>query len=497
MAVSTLRQPDDFHSDGTVFAGYLIQSLVGRGDTAFVYRARDLRLNRAVALKVLAPGLARDPALRLLFLRESQLTASLDHPNVLPIYDAGEAEGTVFIAMRYVEGPTLEEILAAEGRLAPGRLLLVLEQVADALDAAHRLGLLHRDLKPRDVFVVPSADGAEHVYLSDFGVTDLVARRTRGASFIEFRHYAAPEQRYGLPDTARTDVYALGCLAHESLTGAAPADRPDEAIPAPVREVLARATADDADARYPTCGAFVAELARAQALAVDAEPRRRSAVTGFRQLVSTAGRRAAGRRRTRTLALLGAVLGVIALAAAMIAFGTQDTKRLEPTDALPLSMSYPRAWQSAGSENPLVLSPHAAELQAIFSDPRDPSDWASARKVVRGSADLVGVALWTLPEQAGVPPAKAGEKLLQSELAGDLSKVQLMRPVLGEPVAARVDAVLADPVNPSAQLAVQCYVIPVPSKSQIVFAVFFAAEKQLVWRKTALDDVARSIELGK
>jgi serine/threonine protein kinase len=159
--VHTLPQPDEFHSDGTVFAGYLIQSLVGLGDTAFVYRAWDLGLNRAVALKVLAPGLAGDPALRLLFIRESQLAASLDHPNVLPIYDAGEAEGTVFIAMRYVEGPTLQEILAAEGPLAPGRLLVLLNQVAEALDAAHRHGLLHRDVKPTDVFVA-AAGGRPH-----------------------------------------------------------------------------------------------------------------------------------------------------------------------------------------------------------------------------------------------------------------------------------------------------------------------------------------------
>jgi serine/threonine protein kinase len=494
MAVSTLRQPDDFHSDGTVFAGYLIQSLVGRGDTAFVYRARDLRLNRAVALKVLAPGLARDPALRLLFLRESQLTASLDHANVLPIYDAGEAEGTVFIAMRYVEGPTLEEILAAEGRLAPGRLLLLLEQVADALDAAHRLGLLHRDLKPRDVFVVPSADGAEHVYLSDFGVTDLVARRTRGASFIEFRHYAAPEQRYGLPDTARTDVYALGCLAHESLTGAAPADRPDEAIPAPVREVLARATADDADARYPTCGAFVAELARAQALAVDAEPRRRSAVTGFRQLVSTAGRRAAGRRRTRTLALLGALLGIVALAATMIAFRTQGTKQLKATNELPLTMSYPSTWQG-GSENPLVLSPHAAELQAIFSSPPDPSDWRSARKVMRESRNVVGMALWTGLRQADIPSALAGKNALSSRLPDLLTNVDPQPTVPGDPIAARVDAMLTDPAEKSAQLVVQCYVIPLRTTQRNVYVVFFSAEKQIKWQQTTLDDVARSVKL--
>jgi len=495
MAVSTLRQPDDFRSDGTVFAGYLIQSLVGRGDTAFVYRARDLRLNRAVALKVLAPGLARDPALRLLFLRESQLTASLDHPNVLPIYDAGEAEGTVFIAMRYVEGPTLEEILAAEGRLAPGRLLLLLEQVADALDAAHRLGLLHRDLKPRDVFVAPSADGAEHVYLSDFGVTDLVARRTRGASFIEFRHYATPEQRYGLPDTARTDVYALGCLAHESLTGAAPADRPDEAIPAPIREVLARATADDVDARYPTCGAFVAELSRAQALVVEAEPRRRTAVTRFRRPVSMAGLRAAARRRTRTLALLGALISVVALAVTMIAFRTHGTKHLDPTDALPLSMDYPSTWQPARSGNLLVLSPHAVELQAIFSGPPHPSDWASARKVVRESTDVVGVALWNLPRQAGFSPEQAGRKALESELPG-LSNVQL-QPTPDDPVAARVDAVLRDPEGRSAELVVHCYVMPLPSEARIVYAVFFAASKQIDWRQTELDDVARSIEIGK
>lgn len=492
MAVSTLQQPDDFHSEGTVFAGYLIQSVVGRGDTAFVYRARDLRLNRAVALKVLAPGLARDPALRLLFLRESQLTASLDHPNVLPIYDAGEAEGTVFIAMRYVEGPTLQEILGKEGRLPPGRLLLLLEQVADALDAAHRVGLLHRDLKPRDVFVAPSADGAEHVYLSDFGVTDLVARRTRGDSFIEFRHYATPEQRYGLPDTARTDVYALGCLAQESLTGAPPADRPDEAIPAPVREVLARATADDVDARYSTCGAFVAELA--QALAVGAEPRRRTAVTRFRRPVSMAGLRAAARRRARTLALLGALLGIVALAATMIAFRTQGTKQLKATNELPLTMSYPSTWQG-GSENPRVLSPHAAELQAIFSSPPDPSDWRSARKVMRESRNVVGMALWTGLRQADIPSALAGKNALSSRLPDVLTNVDPQPTVPGDPVAARVDALLTDPAKKSAQLVVQCYVIPLRTTQRNVYVVLFSAEKQIKWQQPILDDVARSVEL--
>jgi serine/threonine protein kinase len=496
MAAPTLRPPDEFHSDGTVFAGYLILSLVGRGDTAFVYRARDLRLNRAVALKVLDPGLAGDPALRLLFIRESQLAASLDHPNVLPIYDAGEAEGTVFIAMRYVEGPTLQEILAAEGRLPPGRLLVLLDQVADALDAAHRHGLLHRDVKPGNVFVAPSADGAEHVYLSDFGVTDLMARRTRGASYTESRHYATPEQRYGLPETARTDVYALGCLAHESLTGAAPTDRPDEAIPAPVREVLARATADDVDARYPTCGAFVAELAQVLP-PIDAGPRRRSAVTRFRRPASTADLRSAGRRRTRTLALLGALLGLVALAATMIVFRAQGTKHLDATDELPLSMDYPSTWQQAGSGNRLVLSPHAAALQGIFSGPPDPSDWASAREVVRKSTDVVGVALWTLPSQAGIPLTQAGKDLLESELAAVLSDVPPQRAVLVHPAAARVDAVLTDPADQSAQLTVQCYVIPLPKTSRIAYAVFFSTTREIVWRQTALDDVARSVERGE
>jgi serine/threonine protein kinase len=491
--VPTTRQPDEAHSSGTVFAGYLIQSLVGRGDTAFVYRAWDLGLDRAVALKVLDPGLARDPALRVEFIRESQLTASLDHPNVLPIYDAGAAEGTVFIAKRYVEGPTLREILAAEGRLAPARLLVLLNQVADALDAAHRHGLLHRDVKPKDVFVAPSADGTEHVYLGDFGVTDLVARLTRGASFTESRHYATPEQRFGLPDTARTDVYALGCLAHECLTGAPPADRLDEAIPAPVREVLTRATADDVNARHPTCGAFVAELA--QVLAVDARPRRRSAATEVRRSVSTVGLRAAVRRRTRTLVLLGAVLGVVALAATMITFRARATQRLEATDELPLSMSYPSSWNRADSSGspPLVLSPHATDLQAIFSGPPYPADWASARQVLRKSANVVGVALWALPTKADITGAQAGEAALQSELPGSLSDVHSQQAMLGGTETTRVDAVLTDPEDLAIRLEVQCYVIPLPATSRIAYVVFFSSAKQIGWQQNGLDDVARSV----
>jgi serine/threonine protein kinase len=152
---------------GTIFAGYRVESLVARGGMGVVYRATDLSLQRPVALKLIAPELAEDERFRGRFLKESRLAAALDHANVVPIYEAGEQDGQLYLAMRYVEGSDLKAVLRRDGRLAPERALAILGQVAGALDAAHRRGLVHRDVKPGNVLI--DADG--HAYLTDFGVT--------------------------------------------------------------------------------------------------------------------------------------------------------------------------------------------------------------------------------------------------------------------------------------------------------------------------------------
>jgi serine/threonine protein kinase len=217
---------------GTVLAGYRIESLLGRGGMSVVYLAEHMRLGRKVALKVLATPLAHDDSFRERFVRESQRAAELDHPNVIPIYDAGEIEGSdsdglLYIAMRYVAGSDLRSLLKQEKRLSVGRTLFVLEQVAGALDAAHERKLIHRDVKPSNILV---ADPSEHVYLTDFGVAKQTTAPdlTRTGVFVGTVDYAAPEQIEGLTLGPHTDVYALGCVLYECLAGRPPFDREAE-----------------------------------------------------------------------------------------------------------------------------------------------------------------------------------------------------------------------------------------------------------------------------
>ena len=211
---------------GTTFAGYRLEALVGRGGMGVVYRATDLSLERPVALKLVAPELAEDERFRARFLREPRLAASLDHPNVIPIYEAGEHDGQLYLAMRFVEGSDLKSVLEREGRLRPERALDVLAQVAGALDAAHRRALVHRDVKPANVLM-----GEEgHVYLTDFGITkQLGGESTDTGRVVGTLDYLAPEQIRGDPVDGRTDVYALGCLLYECLSGAPPFRRATEA----------------------------------------------------------------------------------------------------------------------------------------------------------------------------------------------------------------------------------------------------------------------------
>jgi YVTN family beta-propeller protein len=256
-------------SVGSELLGYRVERVLGRGGMSVVYLAEDLRLKRKVALKLLAPQLAEDEAFRERFLVESELAASLDHPNIVPIYAAGEADGRLFIAMRYVEGSDLKELLR-EGPLAPERTIGVCEQVAEALDFAHERGLVHRDVKPSNVLL----DGRENVYLADFGLTKRLAE-PHGVEPGLFGtiDYIAPEQIRGEEVDGRADVYSLGCLLYECLTGEPPFRRATDAAalfahleeepPAPpgLDEVTRKALAKDPDDRYGTCAQLV-EAAR-------------------------------------------------------------------------------------------------------------------------------------------------------------------------------------------------------------------------------------------
>jgi serine/threonine protein kinase/DNA-binding beta-propeller fold protein YncE len=289
-------------SIGSVLGGYRVEEVAGEGGMGRVYRATQVRLNRQVALKVIVPDLAHDPDFRARFERESELSASIDHPNVIPVYEAGDADGHLFIAMRWVEGTDLRSVIVREGKLDPNRVVAIVEQVAAALDAAHAGGLVHRDVKPANVMLT-STHGGEHVYLTDFGLTKRAGSATaltKTGAFVGTPDYMAPEQIKGERADARADVYALGCLLFHALTGHPPYDRDTEVakmyaqlhdppprvgdsvpgVPAGLDPVVERALAKEAAARHPSAG----DLARAARAAltgtVPAQPER-SLATGL------------------------------------------------------------------------------------------------------------------------------------------------------------------------------------------------------------------------
>ena len=253
---------------GSELFGYRLEALLGRGGMGVVYKAYDPRLKRYVALKLIAPELSEDERFRERFLAESELAASMEHPNVVPIYDAFDADGRLAIAMRYVEGTDLKQLLQTERVLDPERAVTICAQVAAALDAAHQRGLVHRDVKPSNVLL----DENEHVYLADFGLSRRLADPgvPGGGSFsVGTPAYAAPEQIEGGAVDGRADVYSLGCLLYECLTGEAPFKRDSElavlwahvqeeppVLPG-LEEVIPTALAKDPDERYATCGELV------------------------------------------------------------------------------------------------------------------------------------------------------------------------------------------------------------------------------------------------
>ena len=264
---------------GSDFGDWRIERLLGRGGMGVVYLARDRRLGRPVAIKLIADDRAADAGFRDRFEREAQLTAAIDHPHVIPVYAAGEIDGQLYLATRFVDGTDLQEELRRSGPLAPERAADVVAQVAAALDAAHAAGLVHRDVKPANVLL---AGG--HVYLSDFGLTRPVAADT-GLTDTGERlgtvDFMSPEQLRGQRTDARSDVYALGCLLFAVLTGEPPFHRSSAAatvtahlespiprtatagVPDEFDDVLARALAKEPMARYPSAG----DLGRAAAAA--------------------------------------------------------------------------------------------------------------------------------------------------------------------------------------------------------------------------------------
>lgn len=302
---------------GSDLAGYRLEELLGRGGMGEVYRARDVHLGRPVALKVLAANVAEDERFRERLLRESRLAASLDHPNVIPIYEAGEEHGRLFIAMRFVEGKDLKDLLRREGVLDSARAVAIFEQIADALDAAHRRGLVHRDVKPSNV-LLDREGGREHCYLADFGLTQSASEQAPAdGQFMGTVDYISPEQIRGETLDGRADQYGLACLMFKCLTGTVPYQHRSEVaalfahleepvpraserctdLPEEIDAVLERAMSESPEGRFESCTALVAAARAALGLApVAPNPRR------------------------RLLALLAVVVVAAAAAAALVTF---------------------------------------------------------------------------------------------------------------------------------------------------------------------------------
>ncbi|MFH9654493.1 serine/threonine-protein kinase [Streptomyces sp. EN16] len=275
---------------GKRIASYLVEAEIGRGGMAVVYRAKDLRLDRIVALKLLAPELARNDTFRQRFTHESRVAAAIDHPHIVPVFEAGETEGLLYIAMRFVAGADLRVLIDRRGPLDLTAAVRIAAQVASALDAAHDHDLVHRDVKPGNILVAAGTDSdhPEHVYLTDFGLTkkslSLTGFTTVG-QFVGTLDYVAPEQISGRPVDGRCDVYSLACVVQETLTGAPPFQRDDDmallwahqydppappsalrpGLPDAVDGVLAKALAKSPEDRYETCLRFVAALRAAAA----------------------------------------------------------------------------------------------------------------------------------------------------------------------------------------------------------------------------------------
>lgn len=259
-----LVHADPERAVGTEFAGHRIDAFVGRGGMGLVFRATDRTLDRAVALKVIAPEKADNATYRTRFERECRLAASLDHPNVVEIYHAGESDGLLYLTMRYVDGTDLGQLLHGGGSLEPARGAAILTQVAGALEEAHRSGLVHRDVKPENVLITQRA-GREHAFLTDFGITKRADEEplTRTGVALGSPDYMAPEQVHGGEVDARADVYSLGCVLYHMLSGQVLFDRPGEleklwahvhdppprlavtGVPPALQEVLDRALAKD------------------------------------------------------------------------------------------------------------------------------------------------------------------------------------------------------------------------------------------------------------
>jgi streptogramin lyase/predicted Ser/Thr protein kinase len=368
-------------SIGSTLAGYRIDSLIARGGMGVVYRATQLALDRPVALKVIAHELADDEKFRRRFLSESRLAARLEHPSVVPVYDAREEDGELIVSMRLIEGGDLRKLIDREGQLEPGRAIHLLDQVAEALDAAHAAGIVHRDVKPHNILVE-----GERAYLSDFGLAKAYAETGSGtgASIVGTVEYMAPEQWRGERVGPEADVYALGCVLYEALTGIVPyarkeADTEPE-VPKGIETVIERAVSKDPSDRYRSAGALLAAAGEREG-ATPAATRVLSArdEQPTRRIDDPLPRR---RLSVRTKQWLGAGVALLAgaIALAFVLFGGDGV-----SVSSPIAVADPPLRLAVGPQTVWVTSAADGTLSAIDAESRRVT---STTRIGRGASGV-------------------------------------------------------------------------------------------------------------
>jgi YVTN family beta-propeller protein len=408
-------------SIGEEVAGYRIEELIARGGMGVVYRATHVGLDRPVALKVIARELAERRGFRERFLRESRLAARLEHPSVVPIYDSREADGELLVIMRLVTGGDLRQLIDSEGPLPPQRAVNLLSQVADALDAAHVAGIVHRDVKPHNILVE-----GDRAYLSDFGLAKAFdeSGAASGASVVGTAQYMSPEQWRGDSIGPAADIYSLGCVLYEAITGIPPFEReeaetPPE-MPQGVDDVIRRAVAKDPAARYATAGALISAARGAEGSEV-----RPTAVLSRdrseRTTVPNASRGFLGRMGGRAIAWLvsGAVVFVVAMLAAALFLLLGDDG---PEVSDPIAIGTPPLRLDAGPKAVWVTSEKDGTLTRL--DP-DTGEVLSTRELGEGVSGVAVGSKWTWATNP-----RRGELLRLDPASGRILKTL---PVPGEP----------------------------------------------------------------
>jgi hypothetical protein len=445
---------------GTIVSGYRIDGMLGEGGMGAVYRATQLSLNRTVALKVLATDLSEDETFRERFRREGLLQAAIDHAHIVTVYEAGETEEGLFLAMRLVRGPTLKDEILGK-RLTPDRTARILTAVADALDAAHEVGLIHRDVKPQNILV----GARDHAYLADFGLThvpDEAGRLTGTGQFVGTIDYVSPEQLRGEGADHRSDVYALAGVLYECLSGEVPYPRPSEAavlyahlsdpapslsekrpdLPAELDTLLARGMAKDPDERFSSAGEFMRSAAAALGVATaapapaapapgDGQATRPAGAafgeqTVARQAVTAPAAAAPGAATTpageavaerRAPAAAGVLIaGVLAFAAVggfLIGGSGSDSGSDEPefansASAGGIELSFPADWERA-SGKPDLPGLELSDQMTLAPQGEGGSSLSAGSTTASGATLLPAGLLKRLPNEPEGEPVRLGE----------------------------------------------------------------------------------------